>query len=135
MRIWQESEYVPDAYGSPVANEGGLGFKFFNERIQKAGKAKTISTGEQFKRVTVASAFFRPSDLGLETPLSFRKGGIYPLGRRTKDITSYFIFGKGEAEQLKASSNPIKRLRGKALEESQMKVWETFSKEQKTELS
>lgn len=127
----------PTAFsGEEIASAGGLGFKFpdlHTGAIGKTvpfGKAKAITAGEQMTRKTVASSFFRGEDLGPETPKEFSQGGIFPKGRRTKDIAGMIVSGLGISELQKASLNPVTRLKGAIAQANVGRILSTYTQAQ-----
>ncbi|MDP3765293.1 MAG: hypothetical protein Q8R04_02170, partial [Nanoarchaeota archaeon] len=126
--------------GPEAANVGGLGFDFPDLKrgmiaeTMPFGEARAIRAGEQMTRKGVASAFFRPAEFG-ETPKSFQVPGIFPTGRRTKDIAGFIVSSKGLTELRRQSFNPFKKLNIPRAKKATEKHFGTFTKEQQAEIN
>lgn len=121
--------------GPEVANVGGLGFDFPNLKrgaigdTVPFGEGKAILAGEQLIRKGVASTFFRGLDE--RAPEPFQEGGIFPIGRRTKDLPDFVLQTRGLIAIDKASVNPFQQARALKTEAALEDFLGTFKPEQR----
>ena len=133
-----DQELLP---GESPAPAGGLGFKFPDIKAGQLGKTtrfgkfNAITIGEQFTRKEVASAFFRPADVGSSTPKAFQGAGVFPIGRRTKDISGALITGRGIVARRRSSVfRPFTEPGSIKAEGSLNKFLGTFTSEQQADI-
>lgn len=90
--------------GSSPAAAGYAGFDFPNLRAGmlgqtvKFGEGKAIYAGEQLLRKAAASGFFRGPTTDIRTPAALREGGMFPTGKRPKDVADYYTQALGVEE-------------------------------------
>lgn len=109
--------------GSPPAQAGYAGFDFPNLRAGilgktvKFGDAKAIYAGEQLLRKGAASGFFRGETTNIKTPKALRAGGMFPLGKRPKDLADFYIQALGvEETRVFRDSVIVKKIRSSFIE-------------------
>jgi len=127
--------------GSEISNVGGLGFDFPNIKEGRIGTTMpfgsgwAILQGEQLTRVAVASSFFRGETNAPRVPGAFRGAGIFPKGKRIKDLPSYKITAEALIDFKRKSINPFKRLSAERASRALEKDIGSFTPEQQAALA
>ncbi|GAH38363.1 unnamed protein product, partial [marine sediment metagenome] len=81
-------------------------------------------------RKAVASTFFRPVELK-DTPIEFQVAGVFPRGRRTKDIAGFVVSSKGISRIMREKGGLISTTKSIKTDIALEKYLKTFTPEQR----
>ncbi len=125
----------PIKFSGDLSGRGGLGFDFpvitsvRSRAVVPFGRTKATRAGEQLQRTGVASLFFRPVTTA-ETPLPFQVAGVFPKGKRTKDVVSFVASSVGLTELVGASLRFRQARKAARARKATKSFFETFTLEQ-----